>query len=93
VESSADGSATWAQIPVTLRSGRQTFTTDGSLTGYGGRRWWRVTAAVPAGTTHLRWSYRTDGSAQGRGVYLDRVRVAGARAGRFVADGWTSTNS
>jgi CubicO group peptidase (beta-lactamase class C family) len=93
MESSADGGTTWTRLPVTLRSGTRTFTTDGSLTGYGGRRWWRVIAAVPAGTTELRWSYRTDGSAQGRGVYLDHVRVVGADAGRFVADGWTPANS
>jgi CubicO group peptidase (beta-lactamase class C family) len=92
VESSADG-ATWTPMPMTLRAGRPAFTGDGSLTGYGGRRWWRVTATVPAGTTHLRWSYRTDAAAQGRGVYLDDVRVAGSGGQRYDADGWIPSNS
>jgi hypothetical protein len=54
---------------------------------------------VPAGTTHVRWNYRTDGSAQGRGVYVDHVTVADPRgllsAGdeRLVADGWTPSDS
>jgi CubicO group peptidase (beta-lactamase class C family) len=103
VESSADGGTAWTPMPVTLRSGPQAFTSDGSLTGYGGRQWWQVTAGVPAGTTHVRWSYRTDVSAQGRGAYTDHVVVIdrggplfvgdGADARRFVADGWTPSDS
>jgi hypothetical protein len=95
VTTSADGGATWTPVPLTLHSRDGAFTGDGVLTGYGGRRWWQVTATVPAGTTHLRWSYRTDGSAQGRGVYLSRVLAADARgplfagAERLIADGWT----
>ena len=99
VAASADGGGTWTPVPLILRSGSRTFTSSGELTGYGGRRWWRVTAAVPAGTTHVRWNYRTDGSAQGRGVYVDHVTVADPRgllsAGdeRLVADGWTPSDS
>jgi hypothetical protein len=61
---------------------------------------------VPAGTTHLRWSYSADVSAQGRGVYVDHVLVVdthapagvlfagdGADASRFVADGWAPSTA
>ena len=98
VETSADG-ITWAPLPLTLRSVGHRFTTDGSLTGYGGRRWWQVTAALPAGTTALRWSYRTDVSAQGRGVYVDHLLSVDPRGPLFAAgdtwtpDGWTESAS
>jgi len=99
VETSGDGGTTWAPVAMTLRSGPRSFAGDGNLTGYGGRRWWHVTAAVPAGSTHLRWSYTTDVSAQGRGVYVDQVLVVDRRGplcagdGRLVADGWRRSNS
>jgi hypothetical protein len=86
VESSADGT-TWAALPLALRSGTRSFTGDGTLTGFGGRRWWLVTAPVPAGTTHLRFTYRTDAGSQGRGVLLDRLRVFDP--GTVLADGTT----
>ncbi|GIJ43548.1 serine hydrolase [Virgisporangium aliadipatigenens] len=93
VESSADGAA-WTTVPLALRAPGRGFTADGPLTGYGGRRWWQVTASLPAGATHLRWSYRTDVGAQGRGVYADHI-LAFDRHGalftdeaRLVADGW-----
>lgn len=95
VTASADGGTTWTPVPLTLRSRHVSFTSTGELTGYGGRRWWQVTARLPAGSTEVRWSYRTDGSAQGRGVFVDRVVAADARgrlfAGdeRLVAAGWT----
>lgn len=101
VEASAGGAA-WAPLPLDLRAGGERWTSPGELTGYGGRRWWRVRAALPAGTTHLRWSYRTDGTSQRRGVYVDGIIAAG-RAGplflgegpdaaRLVADGWSPTD-
>ncbi|MFC7549015.1 serine hydrolase [Plantactinospora sp. GCM10030261] len=98
-EVSTDGGQTWSTTPVVLRHGSRTWRGDGTVTGYGGRVWWRVTAALPDGATQLRWSSSTDGSGQGRGVYVDRVVVAdrggllwhgeGADAARFVADGWS----
>jgi CubicO group peptidase (beta-lactamase class C family) len=96
VTTSTDGTITWTPLPLTLQGRSSSFTSDGELTGYGGRRWWQVTATLPAGATHLRWSYRTDADAQGRGVSVARVRAADARgplfAGdqRLVPDGWTS---
>ncbi|WP_148086407.1 serine hydrolase [Micromonospora sp. HM5-17] len=101
-EASADGGASWAPVEVTLSGAGHHWTADGELTGYGGRRWWHVLATVPAGTTHLRWSYTTDGSSQGRGVYVDHLLVLGlgglyfhgegADASRFVATGWSRSD-
>jgi CubicO group peptidase (beta-lactamase class C family) len=65
-----------------------------TFNGYGGRRWLPVVAGLPPGTTRLRWRYVTDGSAQGRGVYVDHVSMFDGTAGRplsepdFTADGW-----
>ncbi|XVV15456.1 serine hydrolase [Actinoplanes sp. CA-131856] len=81
LESSADG-VVWTPL------------SDGTFSGFGGRRWWPVTAAVPAGTTQLRFTYRTDANSQGRGVLLDRLRVASPEAvlvdrrTHLIADGW-----
>jgi hypothetical protein len=98
LESSADG-VTWAPLPATLRAGRETFTGDGTFTGYGGRHWWLATAEVPPGTTRLRLGYRTDAASQGRGVLLDRLRVFEPGAilvdgtTRFEADGWNQSDN
>jgi CubicO group peptidase (beta-lactamase class C family) len=102
VESTVDGT-TWTLVPLKLRTIGRRFDSPGSLTGYGGRQWWLVTADLAAGTTHLRWRYATDGTAQGRGVYVDHVLAADstgvlfdgqrADAGRLAADGWTPTTS
>jgi len=102
VESSVDGTQ-WTPVSLTLRSLTRRFDSTGSLTGYGGRQWWLVTAELIAGTTHLRWRYATDGTAQGRGVYVDHVLAADstgvlfdgerADAGRLAADGWTPASS
>ncbi|XVU28278.1 serine hydrolase [Actinoplanes sp. CA-054009] len=65
-----------------------------SLSGFGGRRWWPVTVAIPAGTIQVRFTYRTDADSQGRGVLIDRLRVTEPGAilvdGRtpLIADGW-----
>jgi len=70
------------------------WTVAATFNGYGGRRWLPVAADVPPGTTQLRWRYVTDGSAQGRGVYVDHVSIFDGTAGRllsehdFTADGW-----
>jgi CubicO group peptidase (beta-lactamase class C family) len=97
VESTADGS-TWSPLPLTLRRHGRSWSAGGVVTGYGARDWWHVTAALPEGTTSVRWSYQTDASAQGRGVYVDRILGVGrggllfagegADAGRLVPDGW-----
>ena len=86
-----------------LRDAARRWSADGTVTGYGGRVWWQVTVALPDQATHLRFSSSTDGSGQGRGVYVDRVVAAdrhgmlfsgeGADASRFVADGWSPARS
>lgn len=81
---STDDGATWRPTPFTLAAGRRRWRTDGTVHGYAARRWLTATADLPAGTTHLRWTYRTDGDVQGRGVYVDDVRVCDG--GRLVFD-------
>ncbi|GAA4954320.1 serine hydrolase domain-containing protein [Actinoplanes utahensis] len=82
VESSADG-ITWAPLPMTLRSGADVATSDGTLTGFGGRRWWRVHTDA----SRLRFTYRTDAASQGRGVLVAGIRQP------YTADGWTSSQA
>jgi CubicO group peptidase (beta-lactamase class C family) len=77
VQTSADGT-TWTPLPLELRAGRERWTAPGQVDGYGGRRWWQVRAALPEGSTHVRWSYRTDGNSQGRGVYVDGILAVGS---------------
>ena len=96
VEASVAGA--WVPVEVTLTGAGRRWRVDGELTGYGGRRWWRAYAELPAGATGLRWSYVTDASSRGRGVYVDGVLVVGrggvlfhgegADADRFRATGW-----
>ncbi|MGC9668687.1 serine hydrolase [Planosporangium sp. 12N6] len=103
VEASADGGTTWSPVGVRLRSPAGDWYSDGTLTGYGGRRWWAVSATLAPGTTHVRLRYTTDGSGQGRGVYADQVSArdrAGmlfhgeaGDAGRFAADGWAPSST
>ncbi|SCF16793.1 CubicO group peptidase, beta-lactamase class C family [Micromonospora viridifaciens] len=99
-EVSTDGGHTWAPGRMRLRHGDRRWTSDGTVTGYGGRVWWQVTVELPEQATHLRWRSTTDGSGQGRGVYVDRI-VAADRDGmlfhdedagdtaRLIADGWS----
>ncbi|MFC0506342.1 serine hydrolase domain-containing protein [Micromonospora costi] len=98
VEVSTDGGSTWTPAPMVLREGDRRWTSDGTVTGYGGRVWWQVSVDLPERATHLRWTSSTDVSSQGRGVYVDRIVVAdrggllfhgeGADASRLVAEGW-----
>ena len=99
LETSADG-ATWTPAPFSLKAGRSEWTSNGTFSGFEGRRWTRATATLPAGTTSVRWRYTTDPLYEGRGVYVDGVRAADgsghvvfdgerhADAARFVSDGW-----
>ena len=98
VEISTDHGLTWSPARMLLRSPAGRWTAEGVVTGYGGRRWWQVTVDLPRATTHLRWRSTTDGSARGRGVYVDQVVVVDRRgllfdgeggADRFIADGWS----
>ncbi|WP_369124100.1 serine hydrolase [Jiangella anatolica] len=99
LERSTDGGATWTPVPFTARAGDdQVAAADGVISSYQGRQWWTVRAGLPGdGATILRWRYVTDALYQGRGVYVDDVKVRtrgkpvfdGERhPDRFVADGW-----
>ncbi|MBQ0979625.1 serine hydrolase, partial [Micromonospora sp. M61] len=102
-EVSTDGGLTWVPATMQLRDAARRWSADGTVTGYGGWVWWQVTVALPDQATHLRFSSSTDGSGQGRGVYVDRVVAAdrhgvlfsgeGPDASRFVADGWSPARS
>ncbi|HEX6195429.1 MAG TPA: serine hydrolase domain-containing protein [Jiangellaceae bacterium] len=77
-----------------------------SIAGFSGRRWLQARAVLPDGTTHLRWTYETrlnshngEPDYQGRGIYLDHIRVADEAgrvfnsqyeedAERLLPDGW-----
>ncbi|TDC46209.1 class A beta-lactamase-related serine hydrolase [Jiangella ureilytica] len=100
LEQSTDDGATWTPVPFTARAGRDRVdAADGVISGYQGRRWWDVRAGLDGGgDTILRWRYVTDALYQGRGVYVDGVKVRtrgkpvfdGERhPERFEADGWT----
>ncbi|HEU5130356.1 MAG TPA: serine hydrolase [Glycomyces sp.] len=99
LEASGDG-RTWAPVRLELCAGEHRWTTEGSFSGFSGRRWIDARAALPAGTAWLRWSYTSDPAYQGRGVYVDRIRVkqgwkvvfngSMARDGdRLAAEGWS----
>ncbi|WP_207755474.1 serine hydrolase [Nonomuraea cypriaca] len=99
LEASADGGATWNPLPMELSAGPHRWSSDGTFSGFQGRQWLRAEAHLPAGTTGLRWRYVSDPLYQGRGVYVDKVRISGPGlhfedqnphdAALFVADGWT----
>lgn len=93
LETSTDGGETWAALPFTLRAGPVRSTTDGTVSGFGGRRWHRASAELPdagSGEVLVRWRYASDSLYQGRGVYVDGVRVDRQRVpdSAFDAEGW-----
>ena len=105
LESSADDGATWQPLPFTTRHHGENPAEHpaGSVTGWSGRVWHRLGAALPeARRLTLRWRYATDRLYVGRGAYVDGLRVeAGgdvafdeaqpADAARIEAVGWTAT--
>ncbi|MGW4206243.1 serine hydrolase, partial [Streptomyces sp. NPDC004726] len=107
LEGSPDGGATWWAVPFTTAgagAGPREHPT-GSVSGWSGRVWHRLTADLPAwsgGAPRLRWRYTTERLATGRGVYVNAIRVEDrgrtvfdeARprdAARIEADGWTAS--
>ncbi|MCW2865414.1 MAG: beta-lactamase [Actinoallomurus sp.] len=104
LETSADGT-TWTPAPFSLRSGRNAWTSDGTFSGFAGRRWANATATLPAGATQVRWRYTTDPLYEGRGVYVDGVRASDekghvvfdgerpADAARFITNGWVLSSN
>jgi hypothetical protein len=92
LEASRDGGTSWQPVPFSLSA-------DGSFSGFEGRKWLSASAPVPAGTTDLRWRYTTDALYEGRGVYVDGIRVTApyrilfddrrpADAARVQLSGW-----
>jgi CubicO group peptidase (beta-lactamase class C family) len=78
LELSRDGGATWAPVPFEARSkDGDTTAYAGQISGFNGRAWYSVTAdlAGPAGPVQLRWRYTTDSLYQGRGVYVDAIKL------------------
>ncbi|MDX3524263.1 serine hydrolase [Streptomyces scabiei] len=104
LETSADGGETWRPTAFTTvrGAGAPEEHPSGSVTGWSGRAWHRVTAELPeAEALTVRWRYTTDRSYVGRGVYVDRLRVTAGRralfdesraadAGRIATAGWTA---
>ncbi|GGX01552.1 serine hydrolase [Streptomyces malachitofuscus] len=103
LEASADGGTSWQPVPFTTgrRGAEPQPHPSGTVTGWSGRVWHDLTAALPAarGLT-LRWRYTTDRLYVGRGAYVDAVRVEApggrlfdearrADAARVRAEGWT----
>ncbi|TNC44665.1 serine hydrolase domain-containing protein [Mumia zhuanghuii] len=106
LEASTDGGTTWQLVPINLAAGGARWSTDGTFSGFEGRQWLRADAVVPAGATHLRWTYtglRATPS-RGRGMYVDGVLAVdrggllfnGQRpsdAARFVPEGWAESSN
>jgi CubicO group peptidase (beta-lactamase class C family) len=103
LESSADGGTTWQPVPFTTRrhGGEAEDHPAGSVTGWSGRTWHRLTADLGAAPqVLLRWRYATDQRYVGRGAYIDGLRVENgdrvvfdesrpSDAARIKAEGWT----
>ncbi|MDT9699240.1 serine hydrolase [Streptomyces sp. P17] len=102
LEAAADGGATWLPVPFTTARHSEQDHPSGTVTGWSGRVWHRLTADLPAaGRLSLRWRYATDRLYVGRGAYVDGLRVEGldgvlfdearpADAARITAVGWTA---
>ena len=105
LEVSRNGGKTWQPVPLRLRVDDHEWSSDGTFAGMSGRQWIKAEAALPADTTHIRWRYTTDPLYQGRGVYVDGVRVWKAHGGlifngsrpsdaaKFQPHGWTRSEN
>jgi CubicO group peptidase (beta-lactamase class C family) len=96
LETSADGT-TWTKVPFTVRDRGAVVDHDGSISGSGDRHWHQVTAELGTGEQTIRWRYTSDPLYQGRGVYVDGVKITsgsgelldGERTPEsFTATGW-----
>ncbi|MCX5257549.1 serine hydrolase [Streptomyces canus] len=103
LEATTDGGASWQPVPFTTEHDGAQNHPAGSVTGWSGRTWYRLTARLPAaGRLALRWRYSTDRLYVGRGAYVDGLRVGTgdcvlsdesrpADAARIEAVGWTAS--
>ncbi|HEX6446079.1 MAG TPA: serine hydrolase [Streptosporangiales bacterium] len=101
LQASTDGGTTWSNVPMQLRTGPYSWSSDGTFSGFEDRRWLGADAQLPGGVTDVRWKYTTDTLYEGRGVYVDGVRAwtsdgtllfdesrNGAEA-KFQSSGWS----
>ncbi|MCF6521974.1 serine hydrolase domain-containing protein [Streptomyces sp. JJ36] len=104
VQATTDGGTTWQAVPLELRQDRHRWHTTGTFSGFARRRWTDVRVALPDGVTGVRWRYATDPAYQGRGVYVQDIRVlAGPRPvflslrprdnARIRAEGWAESRN
>lgn len=84
-EASTDHGKHWKKVPIDLKAGDHSWSTDGKVSGFSGRRWADVSADLPDKVTNLRWRYVTDPLYEGQGIYLNAVRVQ-ANGGQTVFD-------
>jgi hypothetical protein len=105
LEATTDGGATWQPLLFrTARHGEQPQDhPDGTVTGWSGRVWHRLTARLPEHRELvIRWRYATDRLYVGRGAYVDGLRVEAADSvlfdearpadgARITASGWTAS--
>ena len=106
LEVTSDAGATWQPVPFTTvaaGAGGEERHPAGSVTGWSGRVWHRLSADLApwrGGEVRLRWGYVTDPLYVGRGAYVDGLRVEdGGRtlfdekrpgdSRRIEATGWT----
>lgn len=82
VETSTDG-VTWTPLSLRLHGPGGRWDSDGTVSGYQGRRWYVARAVLPADARWVRWRYSTDAAYVGRGVYVDRVRITAAEGVLF----------
>ncbi len=99
LEISTDGGGIWSPIPFVVTSRGRISHHDGTISGFAGRHWQQAYAEVdgPPGEVQIRWRYVTDPLLQGRGVYVDGIRLGDAEGllfdgerdpSRFTAIGW-----
>jgi hypothetical protein len=103
LEVSRDGGVSWEAQPFVVSSRGRISPHDGTIAGFTGRHWQQASAEIegPPGEIQLRWRYVTDALHQGRGVYVDGIRLGDADGlvldgeaspELFVADGWTEAS-
>lgn len=102
VLASPDGE-TWEAVSFNATVDGHEWSTDGTFSGFSGRQWLKVSASLPKGTRHVRFSYETDELYQGRGIYVDQIIVfeglrpifMSARRGdaeKLQLDGWVTSS-
>lgn len=74
-DDAAGEGADWRAVPLRLRAAEHRWENEGEFSGFSGRRWLRAEGKLPDGVTAVRWRSATDEDQQGRGVYVDDIRV------------------